>query len=183
MSESDSSRLDFGAFYRRTVAPLRRYVARILHDRTEAQDVAHDAYSRVYRTMAEREIEQPQGLLYTTARNLAFNHLRRRGIGPVRAEDNVIELATSTAPGVESIVMARQEWAATEAAIHQLPLGCRAVLLLCRFEGLTHREAADRLGISPKTVEKQYARALRLLRATLQHDAPAPTARRTAQSP
>lgn len=182
MSEPEPSRGDFGAFYRRTLAPLRRYIARILHDRTEAQDVAHDAYSRVYRTMGEKEVRQPQGLLYTTARNLAINQLRRRGIGPVRAEDNVIELATSNAPGVESIVMARQEWAATEAAINHLPLGCRAVLLLCRFEGLTHREAAERLGLSPKTVEKQYARALRLLRASLQQDEIVPPGRRAAHS-
>lgn len=170
MTELNSSQRDFGAFYRRTLAPLRRYVSRILHDTTEAQDVAHDAYSSVFRTMGKKEIEQPQGLLFTTARNLAINQLRRRGIGPVRAEDNVIELATSNAPGVESIVMARQEWAATEAAIDRLPLGCRAVLLLCRFEGLTHREAAQRLNLSPKTVEKQYARALRLLRESLRKD-------------
>lgn len=177
MSEPESSQRDFGAFYRRTLAPLRRYVARILHDRFEAQDVAHDAYSRVYRTMGEKDVQQPQGLLYTTARNLAINQLRRRGIGPVRAEENVIELATSNAPGVASIVMARQEWAATEAAINNLPVACRAVLLLCRFEGLTHREAAERLGLSPKTVEKHYARALRLLRATLQRDEIIPASR------
>lgn len=180
MSESDSRLYDFGAFYRRTLAPLRRYVARILGDRTEAQDIAHDAYSRVYRTMAEKEIEHPKGLLFTTARNLAINQLHRRRNAPVQNDENVIELAASATPGVASIVMARQEWAATEAAIHRLPLGCRAVLLLCRFENLTHREAAGRLGISPKTVEKQHARALRLLRASLQQDDFLPAARRTA---
>ncbi len=180
MSESESSRHDFGAFYRRTLAPLRRYLARILHDRTEAQDIAHDAYSRVYRAMAEKEIQQPQGLLFTTARNLAINQLHRRRNAPVQPDENIIALAQSSSPGVASIVMARQEWAETEAAIQRLPLGCRAVFLLCRFEDLTHREAATRLGISPKTVEKQYARALRLLRASLQKDEILPAARRTA---
>jgi len=183
MTPPDQESADFASFYRRTLAPLRRYLARLLGNRAEAQDVAHDAYSRVYKTMADKPVPQPQGLLYTTARNLAINQLRRREVSPLQpTETNIIELSASQAPGVESIVMARQEWAATEAAITRLPLGCRAVFLLCRFEGLTHPQAAERLGISRKTVEKQHARALRLLRASLQSDeTPADaTARRAA---
>ena len=166
---------DFETFYRATLAPLRRYLARLMGNRTDAQDVAHDAYSKVYQTMADRPVEQPQGLLFTTARNLAINQLRRRDRSPVQgAPADIIELSPTQAPGVVREVMARQEWAATEAAIARLPLGCRAVFLLCRFEGLTHPEAGARLGISRKTVEKQHARALRLLRASLQNDDPAP---------
>ncbi|MDB6113243.1 MAG: polymerase, sigma-24 subunit, subfamily [Lacunisphaera sp.] len=166
---------DFEALYRATLAPLRRYLARLLGSSTEAQDVAHDAYSKVYKTMADKPVSQPQGLLFTTARNLAINQLRRRDRSPVQsASADIIELAPTQAPGVVREVMARQEWAATEAAIARLPLGCRAVFLLCRFEGLTHPEAAARLGISRKTVEKQHARALRLLRASLQTDEAAP---------
>jgi RNA polymerase sigma-70 factor (ECF subfamily) len=41
------------------------------------------------------------------------------------------------------------------------------VLLLRKVELLSHREIADRLGIAISTVEKQHARALRLLRAAL----------------
>lgn len=166
---------DFEAFYRATLAPLRRYLARLLGSRTDAQDVAHDAYSKVYKTMADKPVGQPQGLLFTTARNLAINQLRRRARSPVQgAPADIIELSPTQAPGVVREVMARQEWAATEAAISRLPLGCRAVFLLCRFEGLTHPLAAARLGISRKTVEKQHARALRLLRASLQNDEVAP---------
>jgi RNA polymerase sigma-70 factor (ECF subfamily) len=63
--------------------------------------------------------------------------------------------------------MARQELALLEQAIAELPAGCRAVLLLRKIELLSHREIADRLGIAISTVEKQHARALRLLRAAL----------------
>jgi RNA polymerase sigma factor (sigma-70 family) len=185
MSGPEKGSDDFAAFYRRTLAPLRRYLGRLLGNRTEAQDVAHDAYSRVYKTMAEKPVGQPQGLLFTTARHLAINQIRRRENSPVQpGAGNIIELSPAQAPGVESLVMARQEWAATEAAISRLPLGCRAVFLLCRFEGCTHPHAAERLGISRKTVEKQHARALRLLRASLQKDdlLPAAAARRSATS-
>jgi RNA polymerase sigma factor (sigma-70 family) len=162
---------EFDSLYRRTLLPLRRYLQRLLGNPSDAQDIAHDAYSRVYRAMNSTQVHQPQGLLYTTARNLAVNQLKRRDKSPVQgAHASVIELSPAQAPGVINVVMARQEWAATEAAIARLPLGCRAVFLLCRFEGLTHGEAASRLGISRKTAEKQHARALRLLRASLQDD-------------
>ncbi len=41
------------------------------------------------------------------------------------------------------------------------------MLLLRKIELLSHREIADRLDIAVSTVEKQHARALRLLRASL----------------
>jgi RNA polymerase sigma factor (sigma-70 family) len=63
--------------------------------------------------------------------------------------------------------MARQELQQLEEAIAQLPEGCRAVLLLRKIELLSHYEIAQRLGIAVSTVEKQHARALRLLRAAL----------------
>jgi RNA polymerase sigma-70 factor (ECF subfamily) len=53
------------------------------------------------------------------------------------------------------------------------------VLLLRKVELLSHREIADRLGIAISTVEKQHARALRLLRAAL----PAETLRSGSASP
>ncbi len=63
--------------------------------------------------------------------------------------------------------MARQELHQLEQAVAQLPEGCRAVLLLRKIELLSHREIGQRLGIAICTVEKQHARALRLLRAAL----------------
>jgi RNA polymerase sigma factor (sigma-70 family) len=65
-------------------------------------------------------------------------------------------------------VMARQELELLERAIAGLPQGCREVLLLRKVEQLSHREIAERVGIAVSTVEKQHARALRLLRLALE---------------
>jgi RNA polymerase sigma-70 factor (ECF subfamily) len=64
--------------------------------------------------------------------------------------------------------MARQELEILEKAIAELPEGCKAVLLLRKIELLSHREISERLGIAVSTVEKQHARALRLLRSALE---------------
>lgn len=167
MSEKPTSSQDFASLYRNTLAPLRRHLARILGNPSEAQDVAHDAYAKVYPVMKNDAAEKPEALLYTTARRLAFNRLKRRRIAPFASEPPVTDLSASPAPGVVQQVIARQELQALEQAIAQLPEGCRAVLLLRKIELLSHQEIADRLGIAVSTVEKQHARALRLLRATL----------------
>jgi RNA polymerase sigma factor (sigma-70 family) len=158
---------DFAALYRSTIAPLRRYLARLLGNTSEAQDIAHDAYLRVYPTIEKQPVEKPEALLYTTARRLAINRLKRRSIAPISREEANTDNAASTAPGVAQQVMARQELRLLEQAISELPEGCRTVLLLRKVELLSHREIADRLGIAVSTVEKQHARALRLLRAAL----------------
>jgi RNA polymerase sigma-70 factor (ECF subfamily) len=166
MAENSDDRRDFSALYRATLAPLRRYLARLLGNVSEAQDVAHDAYVRIYPTLGRNAAERPEALLFVTARRLAINRLKRREISPFSNEAMDPDSASS-APGIQQQVMARQELAMLEQAIARLPEGCRAVLLLRKVEMLSHREIADRLGIAVSTVEKQHARALRLLREDL----------------
>ena len=158
---------DFASLYRATIAPLRRYLARMLGNTSEAQDVAHDAYLRVYQASEKSTPIQPEAVLYTTARRLAINRLKRRSISPITPDATTVETAASSTPGIAQQVMARQEMNLLEQAIAELPEGCRSVLLLRKVELLSHREIADRLGIAVSTVEKQHARALRLLRAAM----------------
>jgi len=159
---------DFASLYRSTVAPLRRYLARLLGNVAEAQDVAHDAYLRVYPAPGKTPAENPEALLYTTARRLAINRLKRRSISPIAPGALDPEVSASSAPGVTQQVMAKQEMELLEAAIADLPPGCRAVLLLRKVELLSHQQIAERLGIAVSTIEKQHARALRLLRTALE---------------
>ncbi|MFZ5496127.1 MAG: RNA polymerase sigma factor [Verrucomicrobiota bacterium] len=174
MPEEPPAPREFGRLYQATLAPLRRHLARILGSHAEAQDVAHDAYLKVYPIVERQEAAKPEALLYTTARRLAFNRLKRRKVAPFAAAPAEEQFSVSPAPGVAEQVMARQEWQHLEQAIAALPAGCRSVLLLRKVELLSHQEIADRLGIAVSTVEKQHARALRLLRAAL--SAPGDTA-------
>jgi RNA polymerase sigma-70 factor (ECF subfamily) len=167
MPEHSPGRQDFSTLYRATLAPLRRYLTRLLGNAGEAQDVAHDAYMRVYPVITGEPTRHPEALLYTAARRLAINRLKRRSISPLSREEAEPEAAASQTPGVEQQVMARQELDLLQQAIAQLPEGCRTVLILRKVELLSHRDIANRLGIAVSTVEKQHARALRLLRSAL----------------
>jgi len=165
--DAPASPRNFDTLYRATLLPLRRYLSRLLGDPSEAQDVAHDAYLRLYPRNALQQARRPEALLFTTARRLALNRLKRRRIAPFAPGALDPETTASATPGVVQQLMERQELDRLEAAIAELPPGCRTVLLLRTVGRLSHREIAERLGIAVSTVEKQHARALRMLRIAL----------------
>ena len=167
MADLPPPRRDFAGFYRATLAPLRRFLFRMTGSRTEAQDLAHDAYAKVFPAMQQKEVGQPQAFLYTTARHLALDRLRRRTRSPFQPAPGETDTAASPAPGVESVVMAREEWALMERAVAELPPGCRQVLLLRMVERLPHAEIAQQLGLARSSVEKHLMRAVRLLHSSL----------------
>ena len=49
-------------------------------------------------------------------------------------------------------------------AIEKLPARCKEVFVLCKYEKMTHVQIADRLDISPKTVQAQMCKAYNLIR-------------------
>ena len=52
-------------------------------------------------------------------------------------------------------------------AISELPEKTRAVFMMSKLDGLSYKEIAEDLEISPKTVENQMGRAFRHLREKL----------------
>lgn len=172
MSKEPAQTRSFSDLYRATIQPLRRHLARLLGDHSEAQDIAHDAYLRLYPNSENSTAHNPEALLFTTAHRLALNRIKRRRNAPFT--ENPDAVATTPAPETDAAqqAMIRQELGMLNRAIADLPAGCRAVLLLRKVDLLSHQQIAERLGIAISTVEKQHARALRLLRTALQTEAP-----------
>ncbi|MBS1606266.1 MAG: RNA polymerase sigma-70 factor [Bacteroidetes bacterium] len=74
----------------------------------------------------------------------------------------------SIGPGGSHVArVGKDELTLLREAIDLLPPKCREIFLLSRFSKLSYKEIAASLEISPKTVENQLSKALRLLRAYL----------------
>jgi RNA polymerase sigma factor (sigma-70 family) len=140
---------------------LRGYL-RGLVDWSDVDDLVQETYARLLRTREARELRSPRAYLFTTARNAALDLFRRRATART---SSIAEIdwsrVSDDAPVAPEVVSRRQEFELLEAAIAALPERCRAVLQLRRFENLSHREIAQRLGIAEHTVEVQLANALR----------------------
>lgn len=75
-------------------------------------------------------------------------------------------------PSPEGLAELQQRLAAMQKLIDGLPPRCRDVFWLCRVEGYTQPEIAQRLGISLNMVERHMIRALLDLRAARERLAP-----------
>lgn len=128
---------------------------------SEIDDVVQESFARVLRAHQERSILSPRGLLFAVARNAARDLFRRASSAKLEAiTEGERSRVVDDAPTVPETVSRRQETALLEAAIADLPTRCREVLILRKFENLSHREIARRMGIAEHTVEVQLTKAL-----------------------
>lgn len=109
----------------------------------------------------DEPIRNARAYLYRVAANLATDRLRQeKRRHAVISGEPIPEQIQDRQPLADQIVSGRQEFALLQDTIRALPEKCRAAFLLYRGENLTMQQVADRLGISPKTVEKHIAKAM-----------------------
>ncbi|MES2693854.1 MAG: RNA polymerase sigma factor [Verrucomicrobiota bacterium] len=141
-------------------AALRGYLHGLVSP-TEVDDLVQETYTRLLKARERGPVESPRGLLFAAARNAARDLFRRRTTA------NTLSIAEidhsrvfDEAPDAAETVSRRQETDILTAAIAALPPRCREILLLRKFENLSHREIAQRLGIAEHTVEAQLTKGL-----------------------
>ncbi len=156
----------FAAIYRDNFAALVRYLETLLGDRAGAEDAAQDAGVRFLAAAREQSVREPRAFLYHVATNLARDQLRRR-VTRQRAEQELAH-ANPVSPPSDAVASVREELEHVRRAIQDMPPRPREILYLARMEGYSHREIAERLGISAKTVENHLTRGLALLARSLE---------------
>ena len=158
------------ALFQGYYAPLATAVARVVRDREVAQDLVQDVLTRGWHNRATIELTTSwRAYLHRAALNAALRHQERATRSVSLAEGLPAGVAEPSAPLSDTLadLHHRETSAAVQAALTHLPTECRRVFELSRFEELSYREIADALEISPKTVENQMGKALRILRQQL----------------
>jgi RNA polymerase sigma-70 factor (ECF subfamily) len=165
---SDGDLCPVKAWFVREVLPLEAALMQFLRrsGRSEADiaDLRQEVYLRVCQ-QAGKEIPHPvKPLLFTIARNLLIDQVRRGQVIPIEsvADLEAINVAGDT-PGPDRTLMAREELLLLRAALEKLPPRCREALILRRIEGFSRREIAERMGISENTVSEHINVGVRAL--------------------
>ena len=180
---------EFAAWFVREVLVPERALALFLQrhwpHRDEWHDLRQEVYARVYEAAGRVRPDAPKAFLFTTARHLMTDRLRRSRVVSIEPvgdfESSNVYLIDEVSP--ERWTGTRQALKRVVEALDRLPDRCREVVWLRRVEELPQKAVAARLGISEKTVEKHLAKGMRLIADHLYggDDAHAPGGRRNAR--
>jgi RNA polymerase sigma-70 factor (ECF subfamily) len=150
-------------------AQVLRVAARLLHDATDAEDVAQEAFLKLWRQAAgiRDEASMPAWLM-KVATNLALDRLRRPTAAVVSVVPDVVDERGAPDRARRRADVSR----AVDRALSGLPERQRLALVLVHFEGCEQRVAAAAMDVSIEALESLLARARRGLKAALRDDWP-----------
>lgn len=137
--------------------------------RDEIPDLLQETYVRVYDAARKEVPKSVRGFVFTTARNLLIDRLRRMNVVLIDTIASFDDLnVIDDVPSPEQQTSARQELSRLQNALDSLPPRCRQIVIWRKIQNMPQREIAQRLGVSEGVVESQVARAMDLLIAAME---------------
>jgi RNA polymerase sigma-70 factor (ECF subfamily) len=154
----------FTEIYDRYMGVLYLHALKLLKDEQEAEDIIHELFLSLWTKAPDLNFNTPlANYLYRSVKNRVFNSLNHQKI-----KSSYLESLQSYIDAghyqTDEAVLAAELAREIEKEIAQMPAKMREVFELSRKANLSHREIAEELGISDKTVKKQINNAIKLLR-------------------
>ena len=128
----------------------------------DAADASQETFMRVVRREGAIKIGSPAGYIWRTAQNLIKEIKRNKALTAkwISSKAMDLEQQASQTPTPEKAMEIQKTNDDILNVLDRLPPRCREVFILHRFKGLSHKQIAGQLNISPKTVENHMINAL-----------------------
>ncbi|MEL7146368.1 MAG: RNA polymerase sigma-70 factor [Bacteroidota bacterium] len=161
-NDIDAFKILFDAFYEELVS----YSHRLTQQLVISEEIVQEVFISLWDRRSQIKISSSvNAYLYRAVKNRTINYLKNQLPKDQATTDletaNELEDQAANAESDSGLETALNQ------AIEALPEKCRVIFLLSRNEGLTHKEIAEELSLSPKTVENQIGIAIKKLRTTL----------------
>ncbi|WP_371417923.1 RNA polymerase sigma factor SigE [Janibacter hoylei] len=155
-----------------------RLAYRLTGDVHDAEDLTHDVFVRVFRSLDGYTPGTFEGWLHRITTNLFLDRARRKQRLRFDAlTDEFAALLQTGTASPEQIYLEHHLDGDIQRALDALPPQFRAAVVLCDIEGLTYEEVAEALDIKLGTVRSRIHRGRAQLRESLSHREPAPSTR------
>jgi len=150
-------------------------LARWLAGATDAEDIVQDACLRALKALdSSAPVERPRAWMLAIVRNTAYTWLAKNRPSAIvlagdaeEAQAHVSALETGTSPSPEAALIEAADHARVAAAIEELSLPFKEVLVMREVNGLSYREISEATGIPIGTVMSRLARGRTQLIAKL----------------
>lgn len=154
--------------YSMTSAKLLGVIIRIERDREAAEDVLQDVYLKVWRRAGRFDPDRasPITWLCTIARNAAIDAKRSAGRKTEVADDDLPEIEDGCALADE-MLCDKEDAARVQDCLEGLQGNHRRSIRMAFFDGLTHSELAERIGVPLGTMKSWIRRGLESLKGCL----------------
>jgi RNA polymerase sigma-70 factor (ECF subfamily) len=151
---------------------LYSYAMVLTRNHAEAEDLVQETYIRAMQAMRRlRADSNIKGWLFTILKNIWFNQLRKRRNGPqmveIEAGDGAANNIVEPSKNSHDLYVSKLEAEQVRAAIQQLSVEFREIILLREYEDLSYREIASVLHCPLGTVMSRLGRARAQLRTRL----------------
>jgi RNA polymerase sigma-70 factor (ECF subfamily) len=142
------------------------YFSRRVRDRGEAEDLTQEVFVSLVRRAELETIDNIEGYIFRIAANLLGMRSRTAGRRPAISAEGYDDPARQPVDELspERFAIGHQSWEIFVQALQELPERTRTIFVLNRFEELSGREIAIRLGVSVSLVEKDMIKAIAYLR-------------------
>jgi RNA polymerase sigma-70 factor (family 1) len=157
----------FEGLFREHYAALCGFARKFVADKETAEELVQDMFMQFWDKRLNLNLEVSlRAYLFTAIRNSCLNHLKHLTVRDRHADHaRSLEIKHAVDPSQELETAELQ--ARIQLAIADLPDRCGEIFKMSRFEGLKYEEIAQKLELSPRTVEVQIGKALKILRQTL----------------
>lgn len=140
-------------------ASLSQNLTGLLGNSDLASDALHDTWVRLKSKDDYGTVENPKAYLTRMSVNIALDaHRRQKRILTGEDVAAVLDEAADVAPGPERVAEARSDLTALQHLLDRMPERRRRIVYMVHCEGLEHREVAQRLGVSERTVAYELKR-------------------------
>ena len=169
----------FEILVNRHQASVLNLVYRFIGDRTQAKDLAQEAFIRVWQAAKSYEPKAKfTTWVYRITANLCFNELksarRKKWFSFNRSDEagepTFEETLADSSPSAEDILLEKERARQISDALQSLPEHQRIALVLKRYDDLSYQEIAQIIDCSVSAVDSLLVRAKRTLQIKLSKD-------------